>query len=84
MMLGAAYLLWMYQRVIFGDLSDFLKGLGHHLTDMNRVEVATLAPLVVLAIAFGVFPGLLLAAVADAGDRHSCRRSSPRRLRGLP
>ena len=36
MMLGAAYLLWMYQRVVFGDLSDFLKGLGHHLTDMNR------------------------------------------------
>jgi len=61
MMLGAAYLLWMYQRVIFGDLSDFLKGIGHHLTDMNRLEVATLAPLVVLAIGFGLFPGLLLA-----------------------
>ena len=61
MMLAAAYLLWMYQRVIFGDLSDFLKGIGHHLTDMNRFEVATLAPLVVLAVGFGVFPGLLLA-----------------------
>jgi NADH:ubiquinone oxidoreductase subunit 4 (subunit M) len=41
-------------------MSDFLKGLGHHLTDMTRTEVATLAPLVVLAIAFGVFPGILL------------------------
>ena len=60
MMLGAAYLLWMYQRVVFGDLSDFLKALGNHLTDMTRVEVLTLAPLVVLAIAFGVHPGLLL------------------------
>ena len=60
MMLGAAYLLWMYQRVVFGDLSDFLKGLGHHLTDMTRTEIATLAPLVVLAVAFGLFPGLLL------------------------
>jgi NADH-quinone oxidoreductase subunit M len=60
MMLGAAYLLWMYQRVIFGDLSDFLKGIGHHLTDMTRVEAATLAPLVVLSIGFGLFPGLLL------------------------
>ena len=60
MMLAAAYLLWMYQRVVFGDLSDFLKGLGHHLTDMNRVEMATIAPLVVLAVAFGLFPGLLL------------------------
>jgi NADH-quinone oxidoreductase subunit M len=61
MMLGAAYLLWMYQRVIFGDVTDFLKGLGHHLTDVTRVEAATLAPLVVLTIGFGIFPGLLLA-----------------------
>ena len=60
MMLGAAYLLYMYQRVVFGDLSDFLKGLGHHLTDMNRVEVITLTPLAVLAIAFGLGPGLVL------------------------
>jgi NADH-quinone oxidoreductase subunit M len=60
MMLSAAYLLFMYQRVIFGDLSDFLKGIGHHLTDMNRTEVVTLTPLIVLAIGFGVFPGLLL------------------------
>jgi NADH-quinone oxidoreductase subunit M len=60
MMLGAAYLLWMYQRVVFGELSDFLRGLGSHLTDMNRVEVLTLAPLMVLTIAFGVYPNLLL------------------------
>jgi NADH-quinone oxidoreductase subunit M len=60
MMLGAAYLLFMYQRVVFGDLSDFLKGIGHHLTDMTRTEVVTLAPLVVLAVGFGLFPGLLL------------------------
>jgi NADH-quinone oxidoreductase subunit M len=60
MMLGAAYLLWMYQRVIFGEVSDFLRGLGGHLHDMNRTEALTLAPLVVLTIAFGLFPGLLL------------------------
>ncbi len=59
MMLGAAYLLWMYQRVVFGDLSDFLRGIGHHLTDMDRREVLTLAPLVAMAVAFGLFPGLL-------------------------
>jgi NADH-quinone oxidoreductase subunit M len=60
MMLGAAYLLWMYQRVVFGDLSDFLRGLGGHLTDVTRVEVLTLAPLMVLTLGFGVFPGVLL------------------------
>jgi len=60
MMLGAAYLLWMYQRVVFGELSDFLRGLGHHLTDMNRVEVLTLTPLMVITVALGVAPGLVL------------------------
>jgi NADH-quinone oxidoreductase subunit M len=60
MLLGAAYLLWMYQRVVFGEVSDFLKGLGHHLTDMSRVEVLTVAPLAVLTLAFGLYPGLLL------------------------
>jgi NADH-quinone oxidoreductase subunit M len=60
MMLGAAYLLWMYQRVIFGEVSDFLRGLGHHLRDMDRTEALTLAPLVVMTLAFGLFPGLLL------------------------
>ncbi|HVM29189.1 MAG TPA: NADH-quinone oxidoreductase subunit M [Candidatus Limnocylindrales bacterium] len=60
MMLSAAYLLWMFQRVIFGEVSDFLRGLGHHLRDMDRNEALTLAPLVVLTVAFGLFPGLLL------------------------
>ena len=59
MMLGAAYLLWMYQRLFFGEVTDFLTGIGHHLTDLNRLEIAVLAPLAVLAIGFGVFPGLL-------------------------
>jgi NADH-quinone oxidoreductase subunit M len=57
---GAVYMMWMYQRVTFGELSSFLRGLGHHLTDMRPVEVATLAPLVVLTLLFGIFPGLLL------------------------
>ncbi|HET9520547.1 MAG TPA: NADH-quinone oxidoreductase subunit M [Candidatus Limnocylindrales bacterium] len=60
MILAAAYLLWMFQRVAFGELSDFLRGLGHHLTDMTPVEILTLAPLGALVVVFGVFPGLLL------------------------
>ncbi|HET7676316.1 MAG TPA: NADH-quinone oxidoreductase subunit M [Candidatus Limnocylindrales bacterium] len=58
--LSAAYLMWMFQRVVFGELSDFLRGLGHHLTDMRPVELATLAPLAALTLVFGVFPGLVL------------------------
>jgi NADH-quinone oxidoreductase subunit M len=60
MILAAAYLLWMFQRVAFGEQSDFLRGLGHHLTDMTPIEILTLAPLGALVVIFGIFPGLLL------------------------
>jgi NADH-quinone oxidoreductase subunit M len=60
MILAAGYLLWMYGRVVFGEVSDFLAGLGDHLTDMTPVEILTLAPLGALVVIFGVQPGLLL------------------------
>jgi NADH-quinone oxidoreductase subunit M len=60
MILAAAYLLWMFQRVVFGETSEFIKGLGHHLTDMRPIEILTLAPLGALVVAFGLYPGLLL------------------------
>src|SRR4051812_34956507 len=58
MVLAAAYLLWMYQRLFFGEVSEFLKGLGHHLTDMTPTEVLTLGPLAALTVVLGLFPGL--------------------------
>jgi NADH-quinone oxidoreductase subunit M len=58
--LAAVYLLFMVQNTIFGELSDFLKGLGSRLTDVDRVEAMTLAPLVVLTIVLGLFPALVL------------------------
>jgi NADH-quinone oxidoreductase subunit M len=60
MILAAAYLLWMFQRVVFGELSDFLKGLSHHLTDTTPVELLTLTPLAALVVVLGLFPGLVL------------------------
>ncbi|MBP1705701.1 MAG: NADH-quinone oxidoreductase subunit, partial [Chloroflexi bacterium] len=60
MVLGAAYLLFMTQRVLFGGLSDFLRGLGHHLVDMRPLEIASMAPLAALVVVFGLFPGLVL------------------------
>jgi NADH-quinone oxidoreductase subunit M len=60
MILAAAYLLWMFQRVVTGEPSDFITGLGHHLTDISATEILTVAPLAALVVAFGVFPGLLL------------------------
>jgi NADH-quinone oxidoreductase subunit M len=60
MVLAAAYLLFMFQRVVFGELSDFLSSLGDHLTDIEPIEILTLAPLGALVVVFGVQPGLLL------------------------
>jgi len=65
MVLGAAYLLWMYQRVIFGEPSAFLKGLGSHLTDISATEILTLAPLAALVVVFGFFPGILLGLISN-------------------
>src|SRR4029079_4316486 len=60
MILAAGYLLYMYGRVVFGEVSDFLASLGDHLTDMTPVEILTLAPLGALVVIFGLQPGLLL------------------------
>ena len=60
MILAAGYLLWMYGRLAFGEVSDFLANLGTHLTDMSPVEILTLAPLGALVVIFGLQPGLLL------------------------
>jgi NADH-quinone oxidoreductase subunit M len=60
MILGAGYLLWMYQRVAMGEPSAFLLGLGHHLTDLTPTEILTLAPLGALVVLFGFFPGIVL------------------------
>jgi NADH-quinone oxidoreductase subunit M len=60
MVLGATYLLWMFQRVALGELSEFLRGLGGHLTEIDRTELITLAPLAFLIVLLGLFPSLVL------------------------
>jgi NADH-quinone oxidoreductase subunit M len=60
MIFGAAYLLWMFQRMAFGEVSAFFRGLGDHMTDMTPIEILTLVPLGGLVVAFGLFPGLVL------------------------
>jgi NADH-quinone oxidoreductase subunit M len=51
--LGAAYLLWLYQRVMFGNVTN---PANEHLPDMNLREYATLLPLVALAFWIGIYP----------------------------
>jgi NADH-quinone oxidoreductase subunit M len=68
MILAAGYLLYMYGRIAFGEVSDFLEGLGDHLTDMEPVEILTLVPLATLIVVFGIQPGLLLDLVGVTVD----------------
>jgi NADH-quinone oxidoreductase subunit M len=82
MVLGAAYLLWMFQRLFTGELSDFLRGIGHHLTDANPLELLTLVPLGTLVVVFGLFPGLVLDLVS--GTVHSVLASVGGATAGLP
>jgi NADH-quinone oxidoreductase subunit M len=73
--LGTTYILWLYYRMALGEARPALEGLR---LELKMREVATLAPLAVLALVLGVYPdavlgvvresvGLLLAALAAPG-----------------
>jgi NADH-quinone oxidoreductase subunit M len=51
--LGAGYMLWMYQRVFFGELTNE-KNKG--LADLNLREQWTLIPLIIMAFWIGLYP----------------------------
>jgi NADH-quinone oxidoreductase subunit M len=54
--LSAAYALWLYRRVVFGDLiKESLKS----ITDMTTREKAIFAPLVAMTLLLGVYPSLV-------------------------
>ncbi len=57
MVLGAAYMLYLYRRVIFGVMTkEDLKSIW----DLNRREVLVFAPLVVLVFWMGLYPAPFL------------------------
>jgi NADH-quinone oxidoreductase subunit M len=51
--LGAAYMLWLYQRVMFGKLDN---PANQNLADLNLRELATFIPLIILAFWIGIYP----------------------------
>jgi NADH-quinone oxidoreductase subunit M len=55
--LSAAYALWLYRRVVMGDL---IKESLRTITDMTTRERAIFAPLVVMTLLLGVYPALVL------------------------
>ncbi|MFQ5528293.1 MAG: NuoM family protein [Thermoanaerobaculia bacterium] len=55
--LGTTYLVWLYYRVVMGKTNPGLEGLA---LELDLREVATLAPLALLAICLGLYPELVL------------------------
>ncbi|HMA53593.1 MAG TPA: NADH-quinone oxidoreductase subunit M, partial [Acidobacteriota bacterium] len=55
--LSAAYLLWLYRRVMHGPLKD---PQDTTLRDLDRRELAVLVPIIILMVFLGLFPGTIL------------------------
>lgn len=60
LIIGAAYMLWLYQRVFFEKTNpEFLQHI-HGYSDLNSREIVTLLPLVLVVLWIGFYPNALL------------------------
>ncbi|MFM9974698.1 MAG: NADH-quinone oxidoreductase subunit M [Beijerinckiaceae bacterium] len=64
--LSACYALWLFARVVFGEIT---RPVFETIPDLDRREMALLAPLVVLVIYYGIQPGPILDACAASVDQ---------------
>jgi len=55
--LGAAYMLWLYRRIVFGEITNTEV---KKLVDLNRTEMIILSVLAFVSIVFGFYPDPLL------------------------
>jgi NADH-quinone oxidoreductase subunit M len=56
LLIGAAYLLWMFKRMFFGEVNPEVK----EYNDMTKLEVTYMIPLCVAVILFGIWPSPIL------------------------
>jgi len=55
-LLNAAYFLWAFQRIFFGKLNDKYTD----LPEINRLELFTVVPLLLITLFFGIYPAPFL------------------------
>ena len=61
--LGAAYMLWLYRRIIFGEIKN---AEVNKLVDLNRSEMIILSILAFVSILFGFYPDPLLSTTSSS------------------
>jgi NADH-quinone oxidoreductase subunit M len=61
--LGAAYMLWLYQRTMFGEIT---KDANKTLPDLDAREMATLIPIIVFCFWIGLYPAPFLRAMESS------------------
>ncbi|PYR47224.1 MAG: NADH-quinone oxidoreductase subunit M [Acidobacteria bacterium] len=71
--LGAAYMLYLYQRTMFGKVEN---PKNERLLDLSHREFATFAPLLILAVWMGIYPAPFLHRL-ETSVQHIILRVSP-------
>lgn len=56
LILGAAYMLWLYRRVMFGEITNEHV---NSLSDLNKNEIIIFIPLVILTLLIGIYPNII-------------------------
>lgn len=63
LILGAAYMLWLYRRVVFGEITNpEIK----HFSDVSRIEKLYYIPLALMILWLGIYPSTISASLAPS------------------
>jgi NADH-quinone oxidoreductase subunit M len=55
-LVGAVYMLWMFQRMVLGPVTPYVST----LPDLTRREMVAVIPMAVVVLAIGIYPNILL------------------------
>ena len=89
--LGALYMLWTYERVMFGPIT---KAVNETIRDLNAREIAVMVPVIALMLFMGLFPRPLISRIepsvtamlarANFAQAHLELERQPNRIATLP
>jgi NADH-quinone oxidoreductase subunit M len=79
LVLSATYMLWMFQRVNYGPVTDERNA---HLADLGPREWIVIVPVVAIAVVMGVLPNLFLRPIEPSVNRmiEQVERAAPTRI----